>query len=65
MTEKVISLLYMIAKAFERIASRIEQSRRQEERDELEANPGEFMSDHFGGLRKHDADKANAGRDRD
>ena len=62
---KLINLLYMFARAIERIASRIEQSRRQDERDELEANPGGWHSDHFGGMRDNDADKADSRRDRD
>lgn len=62
--KKLISLFYLIAQTIKRIASRIEQSRRQSERDELEANPGEFMSHHFGGVQHKpaDADKADAKR---
>ena len=60
---KLISLLYLIAQTINRIASRIEQGQRQKERDELEDNPSTWWRTRFSGVRKHDADKADAERD--
>lgn len=46
---KLINLLYIIARALEGMAERWEQRRRQNERDELEANPGEWFKTTFSG----------------
>ena len=62
MTKKLVELFYLIAKGINNIASRIEQGQRQKERDELEDNPGEWFGNHFDGVRKHDADKADRDR---
>ena len=65
MTKKLVELLFLIAKGINNIASRIEQGQRQKERDELEASPSTWWRTRFSGVRKHDADKADAKRDRE
>lgn len=49
----------IILRLLENFVKAILQRKAQGERDDLEANPGEFMRDHFGGVRKPADDKAD------
>ena len=62
----LVELLGALLKLLQRALARQEQQRHEETVDEIQDNPGAFMSGHFGGVpdepERDPADKADTGR---
>lgn len=59
MISKIIALLSALVAALQGLARRKEHREAQDERDRLEGDPADWYNEHFGGVRRDDADKAD------